>query len=94
MEVEDIPVKMDVEDLQLELESCPSKEPVISLESCLTSCPVCQIGELKVVKRSSKTQMIIYTRYEITSIFFTRNFHFFWMNCINNVLHQGWDKVG
>ena len=40
MEVEDIPVKMDVEDLQLELESCPSKEPVISLESCLTSCPV------------------------------------------------------
>ena len=58
---------MEVEDLQLELDSCPSKEPVISLESCLTSCPVCQIGELKVVKRSSKTQMIIYTRYNIVN---------------------------
>ena len=62
---------MEVEDLQLELESCPSKEPVLTLESCLTSCPVCQIGELKVVKRSSKTQMIIYTRYKILDpIFF------------------------
>ena len=59
-----------MEDLQLELESCPSKEPVLTLESCLTSCPVCQIGELKVVKRSSKTQMIIYTRYEILDLIF------------------------
>ena len=50
------------EDLKLELESCPQKEPVISLESSLSSCPVCQIGELKEVKREGKTQMIIYTR--------------------------------
>ena len=50
------------EDLKLELESCPQTEPVFSLESSLSSCPVCQIGELKEVKREGKTQMIIYTR--------------------------------
>ena len=50
------------EDLQLELDSCPSKEPSLVLESSLSSCPVCQIGTIKEVKRSGKSQMIIYTR--------------------------------
>ena len=50
------------DDLRLELESCSSKEPFLVLESSLSSCPVCHIGKIKEVKRSGKSQMIIYTR--------------------------------
>ena len=42
--------------------SCRSEAPSITLETDLTSCPVCLIGEPKEINRSTKSKIIVYTR--------------------------------
>ena len=51
-----------MDDYLVELESCRSEAPSITLETDLTSCPVCLIGEPKEVNRSTKSKIIVYTR--------------------------------
>ena len=42
--------------------SCRSEAPSVTLETDLTSCPVCLIGEPKEINRSTKSKIIVYTR--------------------------------
>ena len=51
-----------MDDYLVELESCRSEAPSITLETDLTSCPVCLIGEPKEINRSTKSKIIVYTR--------------------------------
>ena len=83
------------DDLWLELESCSSKEPFLVLESSLSSCPVCHIGKIKEVKRSGKSQMIIYTRSGIlySSLYTTLRTFTFSVHCSQSLspgTEQSW----
>ena len=51
-----------MDDYLVKLESCRSEAPSITLETDLTSCPVCLIGEPKEINRSTKSKIIVYTR--------------------------------
>ena len=51
-----------MDDYLVELESCRLEAPSITLETDLTSCPVCLILEPKEINSSTKSKIIVYTR--------------------------------